>query len=254
MYWLKLDRGNTFQVEVSPLVPEPLSFSCNIVTHVPSRKTKKHPTKKTWNRIPTKGSHRNLFLGPHLFWISKQRSTRSILPKKRDGKLLVLDLRSVSSLTGSDYLRRRDFWVQQIPKNRPSIKGPKGPFGGSYNFHGRFWKRMSSPKQYFFSGSSSSVCGRGCMYHEVFVRMTRPGSDCPPRLQVFFALWSCIGGDWPECFFVFFSQLRFPDAYFESQPSIIIFLLPQFVRKQCRFCHSPGRLPHSPATKTGATT
>eukprot|EP00434_Breviolum_minutum_P025682 symbB.v1.2.022696.t1/scaffold2012.1/size92363/7 len=29
----------------------------------------------------------------------------SILPKKRDGKLLVLDLRSVSSLTGSDYLR-----------------------------------------------------------------------------------------------------------------------------------------------------
>lgn len=34
-----LDRGNTFQVEVSPLVPEPLSFSCNIVTHFPSRKS-----------------------------------------------------------------------------------------------------------------------------------------------------------------------------------------------------------------------
>ena len=54
------------------------------------------------------------------------------------------------------------------------------------------------------------------MYHEVFVRMTRPWSDCPPRLQVFFALWSCIGGDWPECFFVFFRKVRFPDAYFES--------------------------------------
>ena len=42
-------------------------------------------------------------------------------------------------------------------------------------------------------------------------------------------------------FLFFFAKYAFQMHILSPQPSIIIFLLPQFVRKQCKFCHSPGR-------------